>query len=144
MLIGLHFKKKREAKGLSQKDVAQMIGSDFQESLLWDFESGDDNDIDGWLVGDFKKYCTAIDIKPEEFADIPITDLANLPLSALVKTRREQKNISIEELAERIGYFPTVVEALENGAADTEVCIDALRSIGFELDIPFRLLLEKI
>lgn len=92
MLIGLHFKKKREAKGLSQKDVAQMIRSDFQESLLWDFESGDDNDIDGWLIGDFKKYCTTIDIKPEEFADIPITDLAILPLSALVKARREQKN----------------------------------------------------
>ncbi|NVN93337.1 MAG: hypothetical protein HXX11_22455 [Desulfuromonadales bacterium] len=144
MLIGLHFKKMREAKGLSQKDVAQMIGSDFRESLLWDFERGDDNDIDGWLIGDFKKYCTAIEIKPEEFADIPITDLANLPLSALVKTRREQKCISIEELADRIGYFPVVIEALESGQADSEVCIDALRSIGTELDIPFRLLLEKI
>lgn len=144
MLIGLHLKKKREAKGLSQMDVAQMIRSDFQESILWDFERGDDNDIDGWLVGDFKKYCTAVEIKPEEFADIPISDLANLPLSVLVKVRREQKNISIEELAERIGYFPVVIEALESGRADSVVCIDALRSIGTELEVPFRLLLEKI
>lgn len=144
MLIGLHFKNKREAKGLSQKEVVQMIGNDFQESLLWDFERGDDNDVDGWLIGDFKKYCTAIDIYPEEFADIPTTDLSNLPLSALVKARREQKNLSIEELAERIGYFPAVVEALESGQTDYKVCIDALRSIGTELDIPFRLLLEKI
>lgn len=144
MLIGQQFKKKREAKKLGQKDVAQMIGNDFQESLLWDFERGDDNDIDGWMIADFKKYCEAIEIKPEEFADIPITDLASLPLQSLVKARREQKNLSIEELAERIGYFPVVVEALENGRADSEVCIDALRSIGTELDIPFRLLLEKI
>lgn len=144
MLIGLHFKKKREAKGLSQKDVAQVIRNDFQESLLWDFERGDDNDVDGWLIADFKKYCAAIEIKPEEFADIPISDLADLPLPALVKARREQKNLSIEELAESIGYFPMVVEALESGRADSEVCIDVIRSIGTELDIPFRLLLEKI
>lgn len=83
-------------------------------------------------------------IKPEEFADIPVSDLASLPLPDLVRVRREQKDLSIEELAERIGYFPVVVEALENGRADSEVCIDALRSVGTELDIPFRLLLEKI
>lgn len=144
MLIGLHFKKKREAIGLSQNDVAQMIRSDFQESLLWDFENGDDNDIDGWLLGDFKKYCVALEIKPEEFADVPVSDLANLPLAVLVRVRREQKNLSIEELAEHIGYYAVVVESLENGRVDSEVCIDALRSIGTELDIPFRLLLEKI
>jgi len=144
MLIGRHFKKKREDKGLSEKDVAQMIRSDFQESLLWDFEGGDDNDADGWLIGDFKNYCNVIETKPEDFADIPISDLASLPLPALVKARREQKNLSIEDLAERIGYFAEVVEALENGRADSEVCVDALRSIGTELDIPFRLLLEKI
>lgn len=144
MLIGRHFKKKREAKGLSKKDVAEMIGTNFQESLLWDFEGGDDNDIDGWLLGDFRKYCAALEIKPEEFADVPVSDLANLPLPDLVKTRREQKNLSIEELAERIGYYPEVVEALEKGLANSEVCIDALRSIGTGLDIPFRLLLEKI
>jgi len=49
----MYFKKKREVKGLSERDAAEMIRSDFQESLLWDFESGDDNDIDGWLLGDF-------------------------------------------------------------------------------------------
>jgi transcriptional regulator with XRE-family HTH domain len=144
MLIGLHFKKKREAKGLSEREVAGMIRSDFQESLLWDFESGDDYDIDGWLLGDFKRYCAALEIKPTEFADIPVCELANLPLPALVKTRREQKGLTVEELAERIGYFPMVIEALESDRTDLEVCIDALRSVGAELDIPFRLLLEKI
>jgi len=121
-----------------------MIRDDFQESLIWDFEAGDDNDIDGWLLGDFKRYCALLDIHPTEFADIPASDLASLPLEALVKKRREQKNWSIEELAERIGYFPVVVEALENGRADSAVCLDALRSIGVELDIPFRMLLEKM
>jgi transcriptional regulator with XRE-family HTH domain len=144
MLIGLHFRKKREAKGLSEREVAKMIRSDFQESLLWDFENGDDNDIDGWLLGDFKRYCTALEIKPTEFGDIPVCELANLPLPALVKTRREQKGWTVEELAERIGYFPVVIEALESDRADLEVCIDVLRSVGAELDIPFRLLLEKI
>jgi len=144
MLIGLHFKKKREVKRLSEREVAGMIRSDFQESLLWDFENGDDNDIDGWLLGDFKRYCAALEIKPTEFADIPISDLATQPLPALVKTRREQKRLTVEELAEQVGYFPEVIEALENDRADSEVCLDALRSVCAELDIPFRLLLEKI
>jgi transcriptional regulator with XRE-family HTH domain len=144
MLIGLHFRKKRELKGLSHKDLAEIIRSDFQESLFWDFERGRDNDIDGWLLGDFKRYCAALEVKPTEFADIPVSDLANLPLPALVKARREEKNLSVEELAERIGYFPVVIEALESDRADSEVCIDVLRSVGAELDIPFRLLLEKI
>jgi len=144
MLIGLYFKKKREAKGLSEREVAGIIRSDFQESLLWDFESGDDNDIDGWLLGDFKRYCAALEIKPTEFADIPSSDIANRPLPDLVKTRREQKGLTVEEWAERVGYFPVVIEALESDRADLEVCIDVLRSVGAELDIPFRLLLEKI
>lgn len=144
MLIGLYFKQRREAKGLSTREVAEMISCDFQESLLRDFESGDDNDIDGWLLGDFKKYCAALDIKPPEFADIPVCELVNLPLPSLVKTRRVQKGWTVEELAERIGYFPVVIESLESDRADLEVCIDVLRSVGAELDIPFRLLLEKI
>ncbi len=84
------------SKGLSHKVLAGMIRNDFQESLFWDFEDFDDNDIDGWLVGDFKRYCAALEIRPEEFADIPVSDLANLPLPALVKERREQKKLSIE------------------------------------------------
>lgn len=144
MRVGLYFQKKREFKGLNQADVAGMIRKDFQESLIWDFEASDDNDIDGWLIGDFKQYCSALEIPPTEFADIPISDLASLPLATLVKTRREQKNWSIEELAERIGYFPVIVEALEKGRVDSEVCIDALRNIGTALDIPFRLLLKMV
>jgi ribosome-binding protein aMBF1 (putative translation factor) len=144
MLIGMHFRKKRELKGLRHKELARMIRNDFQESLFWDFESGRDNDIDGWLLGDFKRYSAALDFKPTDFADIPVSDLASLSLPDLVKVRREEKNLTVEELAERIGYFPVVIEALESGRADSEVCIDVLRSIGAELDIPFRLLLEKI
>ena len=142
--IGMHFKNKRELKGLSHKELARMIRNDFHESLFWDFERGRDNDIDGWLLGDFKKYCTVLELRPTDFADLPVSDLASLPLPDLVKVRREEKNLTVEELAERIGYFPTVIEALESGRADSEVCIDVLRSTGAELDIPFRLLLEKI
>ncbi|MDD2335954.1 MAG: hypothetical protein PHD01_05185 [Geobacteraceae bacterium] len=96
MRIGLYFQKKREFKGLNHKDLAVMIRNDFQESLFWDFERGDENDIDGWLLGDFKRYCASLEVKPTEFADIPVSDLANLPLPALVRARREEKNLSVD------------------------------------------------
>jgi hypothetical protein len=55
MRIGEYFKKKRIEKGLETKQLAKLISDDFQESLLWDFEAYDDNDIDGWSIIDFKK-----------------------------------------------------------------------------------------
>jgi hypothetical protein len=53
MLIGPYFKRKRITKGLSEAEITSLISPDFQESLLWDFESGDDADIDGWPIQDF-------------------------------------------------------------------------------------------
>ena len=144
MRIGEYFKKKRIEKGLNLEQLAKHIRDDFQESLFWDFEHFDDNDIDGWSIVDFRRYCAVLEINPTEFADVPISDISDLPLKLLVKTRREEKGYSIEDLSERIGYFPDVVEALEGDNADAVVCLDALKKAGKELDIPFRLLLEKI
>ena len=144
MRIGSFFKQKRELKGLSHSQLCPLIRDDFEESLFWDFEEFDDNDIDGFMIGDFKRYCAALEIPPTDFADLPVSDLQHLDLPNLVKTRRELKQWSIEDLAERIGYFPVVIEALENGRSDSEVCIDVLRNVANELDIPFRILLEKI
>lgn len=144
MRIGQYFKKKRIDKGLNLEQLAKLISDDFQESLFWDFENFDDNDIDGWSIVDFIRYCAALGISPTEFADIPILDLSELPLPLLVKTRREEKGYSIEDLSERIGYYPDVVEAIESDKKDVVVCLDALKELAKELDIPFRLILEKI
>jgi hypothetical protein len=50
MLIGKYFRKMRLEKGLSESELASRISPDFQESFIWDFESGDDNDIDGMSI----------------------------------------------------------------------------------------------
>jgi len=145
MRIGQYFKKKRIERGLSWGQLAKLISDDFQESLFWDFEDGDDNDIDNWSVEDFKRYCVALGVRPSEFADIPISDIADLPLPILVKTRREEKGYSVEDLSDRIGYYAVVVESIESGRDDEQnVCLDALKKVAMELDIPFRVILEKI
>ena len=144
MKIGEYFKQKRLEKGLTTAQLAKLISDNFQESLFWDFEGFDDNDIDGWSIPDFKRYCEILGINPADFSDIPISNLARLTLPVLVKTRREEKNISVEDLSERIGYHSDVIEAIENDRKDIVVCLDALKEIAKELDIPFRLLLEKI
>jgi transcriptional regulator with XRE-family HTH domain len=144
MKLGAYFKRKRLDKGLTEDELAKLIRHDFEPSLLWDFESGDDNDIDGWSIIDFKRYCEALGTKPTDFADVPSSDMSHLPLALIVKTRREEKRYSIAELADMIGYEPIIIEAIENRCNDTVVCIDVLRKLASELDIPFRLLLEKI
>ena len=144
MRIGQYFKKKRIEKGFELEQLAKLIRDDFQESLFWDFENFDDNDIDGWPIVDFVRYCTAIGVSPTEFADIPTSDISALSLQMLVKTRREEKGYSIEDLSNRIGFYPDVVEAIENEKNNEIVCLAALKGVAMELDIPFRLILEKL
>jgi transcriptional regulator with XRE-family HTH domain len=144
MRVGEYFKRKRIERGLDLKQLAKLIRDDFQESDFYDFENGDDNDIDGWSIVDFKRYCAEIGVSPTEFADIPISDISGLPLGLLVKTRRTEKRLSIEDLSELIGFYPDVIEAIENDKKDVVVCLAALRGLAKELDIPFRLFLEKI
>lgn len=144
MRIGEYFKKKRIEKGMNIEQLAKFIRNDFQESLLWDFEYSDDNDLDGWPIMEFKRYCLALGMDPTEFADIPISDIADLPLPMLIKTRREEKGFSIKDLSERIGYYPDIVEAIETDKTDVPVCLDVLKELAKELDLPFRILLGKI
>jgi len=144
MKLGAHFKRQRMAKGLSEAQVARLIRPDFEASLLWDFESGDDNDIDGWSIAEFKRYCEVLAVDPTDFADIPTSDMTEASLPNLVKKRREEKAFTVSDLADRIGYDPAVIEAIEGQREDMVVCLDVLRQVAAELDIPFRLLLEKI
>ncbi len=144
MLIGPYFKKRRLEKGLSEAELAILISSDFQESLLWDFESGDDMDIDGWSIRDFKKYCEILDINPPEYADIPVSDMLGLPLSLLVRTRRNEMGYSISELSDLIGYEEDVIYAIEEVRSDVVIALNAIKQLALVLGIPFRVLLEKI
>jgi DNA-binding XRE family transcriptional regulator len=144
MLIGKHFRKIRETMGLSKGQVAQKIRPDFQESLLWDFEGGDDNDIDGWSVQDFKAYCEILNVPPTDYIDIPIQGLQQLSLQELVRKRREEKGISISELADLIGYEEPVIKTLEGEQSEGVVCMNALKETALWLDIPFRILLSKL
>jgi transcriptional regulator with XRE-family HTH domain len=81
--------------------------------------------------------------KPTDFADVPSSDIDHLPLPSLVKARREEKGFSITELADEIGYEPTVIGAIEAQRNDVVVCLDVFRQLASALDLPFRLLLEK-
>jgi transcriptional regulator with XRE-family HTH domain len=144
MVLGTYFKQKRLAKGLNYSELAKLISGDFQPSLFWDFEDGDDNDIDGFTIAEFKRYCEVLDISPVDFADILVSDIKHLPLPLLIKSRREEKGYSVEQLADKIGFEAIVIQAIEENSYDTEVVLNVLREAAMVLDIPFRLILEKI
>lgn len=144
MLIGTYFKQRRVEKGLSESELALQISSDFQESLLWDFEEGDDTDIDGWSIQDFKKYCEILEINPSEFADIPVSNMLNLSLASLVRTRRNEMGYSISELSDIIGFNEKVIRAIEEERSDVVVVLHVLKQLSMALGIPFKMLLHKI
>jgi cytoskeletal protein RodZ len=142
MRIGEYFRAKRVEKGLTQEQVAALIREDFQVSLLWDFEDSDDDDIDGWPLTDYKRYCNALGIDPGGYADIAISDMSSLSVAALIKMRREEKQLTREMLADSIGYYPAVIEAIEDEKKYPTVSLDVFKGIARELDIPLRHLLE--
>ncbi len=144
MRIGEYCKKRRIEKGLTEEQVSEQMGNDFQSSLLWDFEEFDDNDIDGWSIEVLKRYCEVIGIEPKEIAEAPISKQNNLSLAKLICTRREEKGITKEELSERIGYEQSVLESLEQEKRDAVVCVHALREIAKELDLSFNSLLVRL
>ena len=144
MLLGKYFRKKRLEKGLSESELASLIGPDFQESLIWDFESGDDNDIDGMSIRDFKLYCKTLDINPVDYADIPVSDLQELPLSSLIKTRRKEMGYSITDLSDWLGFDENVILAVEENRDDVDIALNAIKQLALVLGIPFRILLEKL
>jgi ribosome-binding protein aMBF1 (putative translation factor) len=144
MLIEPYFKQKRIEKGLSETELALQISSDFQESLLWDFEAGDDTDIDGWSIQDFKKYCDILEIDPTALADIPVSNMLDLSLAALVRTRGNEMGYSISELSDIIGFEEKVIRAIEEERRDVVVALHVLKQLSVTLGIPFKVLLQKI
>jgi transcriptional regulator with XRE-family HTH domain len=144
MLIGTYFREKRLGKGLSEAELASRIRPDFQESLIWDFESGDDNDIDGMSIRDFKLYCKTLDIEPSEYAEIPVSDLKELPLSSLIKTRREELGYSISDLSDYIGFEKIVIQAIEEDRDDDVIALNAIKQLALVLGLPLRILLAKL
>ena len=144
MLIGKYFKKKRIELGLDPTQLAQIISPSMTTMWLFDFEVGDDDELDGFTIPEFKNICGALDIDPSEVPNIAVSDLLNLSLPDLIKTRREEKRYSIEDLAKRIGFESIVIENLENNENLNDVVINVLKGISKELNIPLELMFEKL
>ena len=144
MLIGKFFKKKRIELGLDPIQLAHSIGPRMTTMWIFDFEIGDDDELDGFTIPEFKNICSALKVNPSEVPNIAVSDFLNLSLPDLIKNRREEKGYSIEDLAKRIGFKSIVIKNLENNENLNNVVINVLKGISKELDIPLELLFEKL
>jgi transcriptional regulator with XRE-family HTH domain len=134
-------KKRRVEKGISDKDFAEITG----QSIHWveDFDD-DEEELNGLNVPQFKKMCHTLDLTPSEVFCIVASNLKDLGISELIRKRREEKYWSVDDLSDRVGYESYVVGALEKGSNLNAVCLDALKKIATELDLPFDLVLQKL
>lgn len=141
MKITEFLKKKRIEKNLSDIDFAKKVGLDF--SSLSDLELYDD-EINILTVPNLKKICDVLGIRATDILESVISNLKGLPLSDIIRIRREEKGYSIQKLSDRIGYETVVIDALENDGDLSQVCIDSLERLAMELDLPLSLIFEKL
>jgi transcriptional regulator with XRE-family HTH domain len=141
MRINEFIKKKRIEKEIGYEEFAEIIG----ENSYWieEFES-DEEELNGLTIPQLKKMCEALSISVADLFRVVPSNLMEFNLSKLVKKRREEKFWSIEDLGDRIGYKSGVIKAIENNYNLNEVCLDALKKIATELDLPLYLILEKL
>ena len=104
MNIGHYCKARREYIGLSREDVAKRIAGGFEVSLLYDFEGGDESDIDGWSMEVLCTYLRILKMSVVELADIPMKGVPTATLGETIRARREESGFSPEELDDHIGY----------------------------------------
>lgn len=141
MKINDYLKAKRIEKGLGDNEFAQLL----EQTIHWveDFD-GDEDELNGLSIPQFKRMCDALGISPNEVYSIVPSDLKNLTLFELVRKRREEKFWSVEDLSDRVGYERNVIECLESGTNLETICLDALKKIAADLELPFDLVLEKL
>ena len=141
MRINEYVKKKRIEKGISDLEFASIVG----ENIHWvgDFDD-DEEELNGLSIPQFKEMCRALGVSPVDIFSIVTSDLRKLNLPEMIRKRREEKYWSMEDLADRIGYETYIIESIENNTNLNKICIDALKKIAIELELPLDLVLEKL
>lgn len=140
MRIGLFIKQSREKLGLKDSDFAELIG--ISVDTLSDFEEYDDDEINSLTIPELKRMCLALNIDHSKLFKLSIQEYGDVPLAFILVERLKERNLSKAELAELIGYDEVVIEALETGTHLDQVCIEAVKKVSIELDIPLDLFLS--
>lgn len=141
MKINDFLKKKRNDKGLSDSGFANLL----DQNIHWvDDLNGDEDELNGLNIPQFKRMCDTLGISPQEVYSVVVSDLKDMNLFELIRKRREEKYWTIEDLSDRVGYDPSVIECLEGGTNLENICLDALKKIATDLELPFDLVLQKL
>jgi transcriptional regulator with XRE-family HTH domain len=134
-------KSRRLELGMSEDELADQLGVNIH--WVFDLET-DEDEINGLSIPKFKKLCSILDVKPVDIYKLVPSNLESMKLSELIKMRRNEKYWSVDDLSDRIGYESIVVESIENDGNQEAICVDALKKIAMELDLPLSLVLEKL
>lgn len=112
-------------------------------NCIYDLETYED-ELENYELPVVLRLCAALSINIVDIYKQLTTDIEHLTLSEIVKKRRLDKHLSVNELSDSIGYDATVVDAIENDGDLTGICLDAFKIMACELDLPLVLLLEKL
>ena len=141
MNIPEFIRRKKQERGVSDEELAQATGLDLDS--IYDLELHE-NDFELFGLPKLMKLCAALSVSIADIYRVAAGDLWEKSLAEIIRARREEKELSVKELAVMIGFDVQVVEVLENGGDLNLVCIEAFKLLAYALDLPLVPLLEKL
>ncbi len=143
MKIRQIIKIQRETMGFNLEELANKIG--ITKESLRDIEDYDEEiyDLD---MATIRRISKILNVSLDSLFDIkdePKEMKNKFSRNKIIKIQREAKKLSLEELAEMIGFYPEVLKKVEGEpeAIDYALPISAVLTLSTILDIPFNILL---
>jgi transcriptional regulator with XRE-family HTH domain len=142
-------KERRESLGRSMDEVAAEIGLTWNE--YWDVEAHADEIETAVALMHVKSLCRVLGFHFFDLFAIQcpfchdatlVSTEYSLPRNQLIRQKREEKKLSISELADRLGFYDEAVEKMERDPDFLETWpMEHISNLAREIGVPVQILL---
>lgn len=150
MTINEIIKNRRIELGLAESEITSFVG--LMRSEYSDIELHEDEIFTVIKLCNVKKLCEFLGLDLFALLNLkcsfceegmPFAEEFSLPRNELIATRRRKMGISIDELAERIGFNEVEIENLEKNPDHLEAWpIDFIKDLASAIDVPIHILMD--
>jgi transcriptional regulator with XRE-family HTH domain len=133
--------KKKIEKGMSDLELSKASGLSLDSIYDVEFHQ---SEFELYGLPRVLKVCEALSVSIADIYRVSTTDMKQKSLAEIIKDRREEKELTVKELAVMMGFDPIVVEVLEGHGDLNLVCMEAFKMLAYSLDLPLVPLLEKL
>lgn len=135
-------KARRLELGLSDKDVSDQVG--IGQYSYGDIEFHDDEFITQISLGEAKRVCAVLGLDLNKLLAIEKSSSGSELRNELLHHRRIELGVSVQDLSDKIGFYPEVIEKIEKDANGVDdLPIEVVNDIAKLLELPLEKLLRS-